>query len=69
MLLYEIIETDAGMTVVELEEGLTPEDEAVRRGGVVVDPGPYVSYGEAYDALMAIGEEDEEEKDSLPPVL
>jgi hypothetical protein len=61
MKLYQIIEIDQGLAVAELEPGVLPEVAAERSGGVVVDPGPYRSYEEAYDAMVVL--EDEEEED------
>lgn len=61
MVHYEIIETDAGLMVAELEPGMLPEDAAVRHGGVVVDPGPYKTYEEAYDAVLALEAEEDED--------
>ncbi|MCS7237427.1 MAG: hypothetical protein NZ899_04050 [Thermoguttaceae bacterium] len=57
---YAIIETDSGMTVVPILPGKTAEQMAIQMGGVVVDPGPYPSYEEAYDALLALRQEEEE---------
>jgi hypothetical protein len=56
---YAIIEVEDGLTVVEMEPGTTPEEAAVRHGGVVVDPGPYPSHEEAYDAIVALEFEEE----------
>jgi len=61
MVLYEIVETDAGWMVAELEPGKLPEDAALRHGGVVVDPGPYKTYEEAYDAVLALEAEEDDE--------
>ena len=58
---YAIIETDAGLTIVELPPGATPEDVAATRAGVVIDPGPYREYDDAYDALLATGDDEEDE--------
>ena len=59
---YEIIETDAGFTVVEVKPGAQPEETAARYHGVMVDPGPYKTYDDAYDAILALqGEEEEQE--------
>jgi len=59
---YAIIETDAGMTIIELQPGVSLEDTALKYRGVVVDPGPYESYDEACDAMMGLKfEEDEDE--------
>lgn len=59
---YAIIETDAGMAVAELPPGVMAEDAAISRGGVVVDPGPFENYEEAYDAMLALEDEDDEEE-------
>lgn len=60
---FVIAEIENGLTVVEIHGGETPEDAAVRNHGVLVDPGPYPTYEEAYDALMEIDADDEEEAD------
>lgn len=61
MPLFSIIETDGGLTVTELEPGALPDDVAVKQGGIVVDPGPYKSYEDAYDAMLAIQAEEADE--------
>jgi len=58
---YAINETEAGLTVTEFEHEGRPEYEALRCGGVVVDPGPYRTYDEAYDAMLALEGEDPED--------
>ncbi len=58
---YAIIETDAGLTIVPVPPRSTIEQQAARYGGVVVDPGPYNSYEEAYDALLALLAEEPDE--------
>jgi len=63
MSLFEIIETDAGLTVAELEPGMTPEATAEKQGGVLVDPGPYADYDEAIDAIIALQSYEEEDFD------
>jgi hypothetical protein len=63
MLQYELIETDEGLTVAEITPNLTPEEVARRRGGLLIDPGPYDTYEDAYDALMALKFDEEEELD------
>lgn len=60
MVQFATIELANGLTVVELQPGRTPEDAAASRGGVLVDPGPYPTYKETYDALMDLQDEDEE---------
>ncbi len=59
---FAIIEVDDGLTVTELGSNESPEDAALSRGGVVVDPGPYHSYHEACDALLALEDESEDEQ-------
>lgn len=63
---FAIAEIDDGLTVVEVQAGETAEEAAVRSRGVLVDPGPYVTYRDAYDALMELdtGEDDEDEDQS-----
>jgi hypothetical protein len=57
---YAIIETDEGMTVTELPPGAMAEDTATEHGGVVVDPGPYATFEDAYDAMLALQDPDDE---------
>jgi hypothetical protein len=66
MSLYEIIETDEGLAVAEMQPGIAPEELAVSRGGVLVDEGPYQTYDEACDAMLAIQLEEAEDEDVLP---
>ena len=63
MPLFTIIETDAGLTVAQLEPSATPDDAAVRHRGVVADPNVYKTYDDAYDAILARLCEDDEEED------
>ena len=58
---FAIIEVDAGMTVVHVAPGATVEDEALRQGGLVVDPGPYGTYEDAIDAMQSLKTDDEED--------
>lgn len=58
---FAIIELEDGLTVVALEPGQEPEDAAASRGGVLVDPGPYVTYEDACDALAELEGEEQEE--------
>ncbi len=63
MLSYEIIEMDEGLAVAEIPAGATAEEVALARGGIMIDPGPYTSFDEAYDALLALqAEEDMDER-------
>ena len=61
MALFSVIETDAGLMVTELDPGARPDEAALKHGGVVVDPGPYRSFEEAYDAALAIQYEEDDE--------
>ena len=61
MVYYALVETDDGYTVVQFKEGESAEEAASRENGVVVDPGPYLNYEEAYDALEQLEVFDEEE--------
>ena len=61
MLRYELVETDEGLTVIEIPSGTTPEQAAKQQGGLIVDPGPFTSYEDAYEALMALKEDVDEE--------
>lgn len=58
---FVIIEVENGLTVVELMPGETPEEAAVRHGGLLVDAGPYHSYDDANEALMTLPDQEEEE--------
>ncbi len=60
---YELIETDEGVAVAEIATGVTPEEAASRRGGLLIDPGPYDTYEDAYEAMIALKLEEEEELD------
>ena len=63
MLRYELIETNEGMTVIEIPAGATAEDAARQQDGLVVDPGPFASYEDAYEALMALKLDENEEEE------
>jgi hypothetical protein len=63
---FAIIEVDSGLAVAELEPGMTPDEAAVRQGGVLVDPGPYHTFDDAYDALIALQQEQEEDDEIGP---
>lgn len=55
---FAIIDADSGLTVIQLPPGISVAEAATREGGTVVDPGPYGSYDDAYDALLALPEEE-----------
>ena len=61
MLLYEIIETDEGLAVAEMHSGVGPNEVAAAHGGVLIDPGPYTTFEDAYDAMLALQAEEDEE--------
>jgi hypothetical protein len=61
MTCYAIIEAENGLLVANYADIETAEDAAKRLNGFVVDPGPYRSYDDAYDALLALQRQDEEE--------
>ena len=61
MLQYAIIETEDGLAVTQLPPTKLVEDLAAENGAVIVDPGPYASFDDAYDAMIAIEEEESEE--------
>jgi hypothetical protein len=63
MLQYELIETEEGLAVAEIMPSITSEEAARRRGGLLIDPGPYETYEDAYDALMALKLDEEEDLD------
>jgi hypothetical protein len=50
--------------IIELEDGLSVAavQAAAHEGGVLVDPGPFATYEEAYDALVELEGDDEEEQ-------
>jgi len=57
---YEIIETEEGLVVAEIPKGISSEEAARRGRGAIVDPGPYPTYDEAYDALVSLKLAEEE---------
>jgi hypothetical protein len=57
---FAIIEVQDGLTVVEVMPHETPEDVALKKGGTLVDAGPYPTYEDALDALADLEAEDEE---------
>jgi hypothetical protein len=63
MLRFELVEINEGLTVIEIPPGASPEDAARLQGGLVVDPGPFTSYEEAYEALLSMKLDEEGEID------
>ena len=65
MISFAIIEVADGLTIAEVHPGQTPEDAAALQAGTLVDPGPYTSYDEANEALIALEAEEDEEDQGL----
>lgn len=65
MSLYEVIETDIGLTVAELEPDMPPEEVAVKHHGILIDPGPFKTYDDAFDAILTLQDEGDEDDDGL----
>jgi hypothetical protein len=59
---YAIIETEEGLTVAEVPDGDSSEEVAASLGAFLIDGGPYDSYQDAYDAMMLLPEEDEDDE-------
>ncbi|MGM0486842.1 MAG: hypothetical protein ACQESR_08790 [Planctomycetota bacterium] len=57
MLRYAIVETEEGLTVVEVPEHRTPEEVATLQRGLLVDSRLYESFQDAFDAMMLIPNE------------
>jgi len=68
MTLFAIIETDAGLAVTEVETASQVEEAAIRQGGVVVDPGPYVTFEDAYDSMLELQREEADEEHDVEGV-
>ena len=62
MLLYELIETNEGLTVIEIPPDISADEAAMQQGGFVVDPGPFTNYEEACEVLMALKSVEVEEE-------
>jgi hypothetical protein len=63
---YCIVELDAGLTIVEQPDAADPEDTALKAGGTLVDPGPFQTPEDAYDALLALEQELSDEGSDTP---
>lgn len=59
---YSVIELEKGLTIVPLNPGESAEAAAAKRRGLLVDPGPYRSYLDAYEALLHLTDEGGEEE-------
>jgi hypothetical protein len=62
MITFAVIETDDGLTVVQVLPGQTPEDAAISEGGILADPGPYHTHEEALEALDQLEEDTREDR-------
>lgn len=51
---FIVVETEDGLTVTEVDRYSTPESEASRFGGRLADPTAYATYEDAYDALLLL---------------
>ncbi len=51
---FIVIETEDGLTVAEVDRHSTPETEAGRFRGRLADPASYATYEDAYDALLLL---------------
>jgi hypothetical protein len=67
MVFYQITETDEGLAVAETQPGVTPEETAATQDGILIDPGPYKTFEDAYDAMLALQEEEEEDEVGQTP--
>lgn len=64
MIHYCIIETDDGYAIVERGTEQDPVIVAEAHDGILVDPGPYSSYDDAFDALINLQEDLTDERSS-----
>lgn len=54
MMYFAIVETDNGLVVVQYPPGADLEEIARDNSGTLVDPGPFASYEDAYDAILGL---------------
>ncbi len=64
--MFAIVESDDGLTVIELQPGETCEEAATRNRAQLADSEPYLTYESACEAMMEIDLEDEEDEASAP---
>ena len=62
--MYIIIETEDGLTIERQPAGMTAEQVAAHRGGILADEGPFPSYEDANDAMLVLEQEDFEESEA-----
>ncbi len=63
MITFAIVEVDDGLTVATVQPGQSPEDAAAASRGVLVGPGPYATYEDAFDSLTELENANEDERD------
>ena len=57
---FAIIELEDGWAVVTVHPGQTPEEAAIEAHGILIDPGPYTTYEDAYDVICEMEDAEEE---------
>jgi hypothetical protein len=62
--MFVIIETEDGLTIEQQPPGWTAEQVAIKCSGAVADEGPYDSFDEASDALIALQQDDFDESEA-----
>ena len=62
--MYIIIETEDGLTIERQPAGMTAHQVAAYHGGILADEGPYHSYEDANDAMLALEQEDYDESEA-----
>jgi hypothetical protein len=62
--MFVIIETEDGLTIEQQPPGWTAQDVAAKHNAAVADEGPYASFDEANDALLAIQQDDFDESEA-----
>ena len=58
---YIVIETESGLTLAEVAKHETPEAVAEKHRGLIVDQTLYKSYEDAYDAMLNLQSEEDED--------
>lgn len=58
---YAIIEVEDGKTIIEYDPADDPQVAASRYQGTVVDPGPFHSFDAAYDELLNLEANEDDE--------
>lgn len=62
--MYIIIETEDGLTIERQPAGMTAHQAASDHGGILADEGPYHSYEDANDAMLALAQEEFDESEA-----